>query len=230
MRPIEVRPAEPADVPELVDLVMAARRESLVGNQLCSADPDAVTRQLAALGGLDGGVMIVARHDEVPVGLLVGRVVGPSPFTDDASLAVEAVYVVADERRRGVGHALMSSAVELAEQAGVTHVYASPVPGARGMQRFFVQLGFGPAAGYRVSTLTALRRRLAQDLQRSARRGPQRGLEDLIARRRHSRAAVADVPVASVVAEDQDPSAAKRRQVKRAVHSRRDVESTTTIS
>lgn len=227
MRPMQVRPAEPADVPELVDLCLAARQESLVGNQVCSPDRDALDRQLRALGGSPGGVLLVARAEGVPVGLLLGRVVGPSPFTDTASLAVEAVYVAGDQRRRGVGHALMSGAVELAEMAGVEHVYAAPIPGARGMQRFFVQLGFTPAASHRVTTLAALRRKLSADTPRPGRRSVQRSLEDLIARRRHTRAVTGEIPIVAPAQESPDAST---MQVRRAVHSRRPAESATTTS
>ena len=87
MRPTQVRPARPEDVPELVELCLAARRESLVGNQVCSAEPELIDRQLRALAGAPGGVVLVAQGDEDTVGLLLGRVVGPSPFTDVTSLS-----------------------------------------------------------------------------------------------------------------------------------------------
>ena len=229
MRPTQVRPARPEDVPELVELCLSARRESLVGNQVCSAEPELIDRQLRALAGAPGGVVLVAQGDEDTVGLLLGRVMGPCPFTDVTSLTVEAVYVAADQRRRGVGHALMVGATELADQAGVADVYAAPIPGARGMQRFFVQLGFTPAASYRVISLGALRRRLTDGASRG-RHSMHRGIEDLIARRRQSRALTGEIPVVRPVPADQDPSADKIMQVRRAVHTRRPAGSSTTIS
>ena len=230
MRPTQVRPAEPADVPKLAELCLEARRESLVGNQVCSPEAEVIGRQLSALAGAPGGVVLVAQSDEGLVGLLLGRIAGPNPFTDATSLAVEAVYVAPDQRRRGVGHALMSGATAVAEEAGVADVFAAPIPGARGMQRFFVQLGFTPAASHRVTSLAALRRRLASDGPRVGRRSVHRSLEDLIARRRQSRVSTGEIPVVRPLPDDQDPSAAKMRQVSRAVHSRRAAESSTTIS
>lgn len=224
-----VRRAEPGDVPGLVALTLAGRRESQVSNQVCAADPDVIGRQLSAYAGAPGAVVLVAEDEAGQVaGLLLARVVGPNPFTDEPSLVVEAVYVAATARRRGVGHALMSSAAELAHEAGAVDVYAAPIPGARGMQRFFVQLGFTPAASHRTIPLAALRRRLA-DAGPARRRSVHRGLEDLIARRRQSRLSTGEIPMVAP-AETQDPSADKRRQVSRAVQSRRPWESSTTIS
>lgn len=229
MLPTRVRRAEPGDVPGLIALTLAGRRESQVGNQVCAADPEVIGRQLRAYAGSPGAVVLLAEDDAGQVaGLLLARVVGPNPFTDEPSLVVEAVYVATTARRRGIGHALMSSAADLAHESGAVDVYASPIPGARGMQRFFVQLGFTPAASHRMTTLASLRRRLA-DAPPSRRRSVQRGLEDLIARRRQSRLATGEIPVVAP-AEGQDPSADKRRQVSRAVHSRRPWESSTTIS
>lgn len=231
MLPTRVRRAEPGDVPGLVVLALAGRRESLVGNQICAADADTIDRQMRAYAGTPGAVVLLAEDDAGrAAGLLMARVVGPNPFTDEASLVVEAVYVSADARRRGVGHALMSAAAEIAQEAGVADVYAAPIPGARGMQRFFVQLGFTPAAAHRTISLASLRRRLGADVGPTRRRSVQRGLEDLIARRRQSRLATGEIPAVAPGSDAQDPSADKRRQVSRAVHSRRPAESSTTIS
>lgn len=199
---------------------MSARREIWSGTQVCSADPETVASQLGALAGFPGGTILVARYDAVVVGVLLGRVVGPNVFTDDVNFAVEAVYVDPRYRRKGVGHALMLVAVELAIVAGAEHVYAAPIPGARGMQRFFVRLGFVPAAAHRVIATTSLHRRLTADAQ--ARTGA-RPIEELIARRRQSRGDVTPV--------DQDAwRGSITRHVSRAVHTRRALESSTTIS
>lgn len=221
MRPgIEVRSVQPEDLGQIVEVCMSARREIWSGTQVCSADPETVASQLGALAGFPGGTILVARYDAVVVGVLLGRVVGPNVFTDDVNFAVEAVYVDPRYRRKGVGHALMLVAVELAIVAGAEHVYAAPIPGARGMQRFFVRLGFVPAAAHRVIATTSLHRRLTADAQ--ARTGA-RPIDELIARRRQSRGDVTPV--------DQDAwRGSITRHVSRAVHTRRALESSTTIS
>lgn len=233
MRPgIEVVPAEPADMDDLVRLCLAAREESSVGSQVCSSDAATLAQQLGALTAAPGGTVLVARSEGVVVGLLLARLLGPNPFTDDVSLGVEVLYVAARHRRRGVGHALMVGAADVAAAAGAEHVYAAPIPGARGMQRFFVQLGFAPAAAHRVTSTSALQRRLALDSAVTRRPGP-RGLDDLIARRRQSRAgalAADELPRTARVQTLQPARLSISRQVKRAVQTRRDAESSTTIS
>ncbi|WP_225754340.1 GNAT family N-acetyltransferase [Actinotalea sp. Marseille-Q4924] len=244
MRPgVEVRPVEPGDVEGVLTLVQTARAESSVGSQVCSGERDALRRQLGTLTAVPGGTVLVAVCEGDVVGLLLGRVTQPNLFTDSASLAVDVVYVVASHRRRGVGRALMLGATEVALAASAEHVYVAPLPGARGMQRFVVQLGFAPAAAHRVATAAALHRRLTHDAP-VARRSPRR-IEDLIARRRESRrreggstepeaspkhghatAVLGDV----VEPAAQPPRRAISRQVSRAVQTRFDLESSTTTS
>ena len=220
MRPgIEVRSIRPEDVEALVELCLAARRETWAGPQVCSAAASTVAGQIGALAGLPGGTVLVARSEDEVVGVLLARIVGPNVFTDQVTMVLESVYVQAGQRRKGVGHALMLVATELAIVAGAEQVFAAPIPGARGMQRFFVRLGFVPAAAHRVIATTALHRRLTADTQ--ARAGG-RAVDELIARRRQSRGEAAA-----------DPEAWRgsiTRHVSRAVHTRRSLESTTTMS
>lgn len=235
MRPgAQVRPAEPGDIPALVELCLAARSESTMGAQLCSDDGERLRDQLGALVASRGGQLLVALLDGEPVGLLLGQLVGPGPFTDLVSLNLEAIYVAPRARRRGLGHALMTGALEVAEAGGATEVYAAPLPGARGMQRFFVRLGFAPAAAHRVVSTSALQRRLVGETAGAqSRRGAGRGIEDLIARRRQVRAASRGDTGAARTAQaaaGQRSRAAITMQVNRAVQTRRDSESSTTIS
>ncbi|NMM31946.1 MAG: GNAT family N-acetyltransferase [Cellulomonas sp.] len=232
---VQVRAAEPDDLTSLVRLCLEARAESTVGAQLCTSDGDGLRHQLGALLGARGGVVLVATVDGTPAGLLLARLVGPSVFSDVVSLAVEAVYVARDDRRRGVGHALLAGAADIAEDGGATDVYASPLPGARGMLRFFARMGFAPAATHRVVRTASLQRRLAGEATSGlgARRGG-RAIEDLIARRRQVRAASqldpADARMGRGSSADQGRVAAISMQVSRAVASRRASESSTTIS
>ena len=106
MRPcvVEVRPAEPDDLPGLVALAMAGRDESSVGPQLCSSDPEVVREQLGTLASVPDGTVLVACAEETVVGFLLGRTLGPSEFTMATGFSVEVVYVGVEHRRRGAGH------------------------------------------------------------------------------------------------------------------------------
>ena len=212
-----VRPARPQDVDPIIDLCLAARAESLLGSQLCTDDPDRLRHQVGALAVEPGAVALVGELDGQVQGLVLARVVGPSLFTDEVSVAIEAVYVGESARRRGIGHALLAGVAEAAEQVGATEVYAVPLPGARGVLRFLSRLGFAPAAAHRVVTTEALQRRLSGEA------GPRaRGIDDLVARRRAARAGRAESQSRGL--------ASISMQVSRAVATRRPRGSSTTTS
>ena len=232
---VQVREALPGDLESLVALCLSARREAAVGSQLCTDDGDRLRDQLGALLAVPGGRILLALLDDEPAGLLLARVVGPGPFTDLVSLDIEAVYVVPAARRRGLGHALLVGATTVAEEAGATELYSSPLPGSRGMQRFLARLGFAPAASHRAVTTAALQRKLAHEHSHvgaaGARRAGPRGLEDLIARRRQARSArqPVDGGVQPARASGADQSRASiTMQVNRAVQSGRPSSSSTT--
>ncbi len=224
MRPgVHVRRAASSDLEQIVDLCLQARAESGVGRQLCSDDRDELRRQLAVLGSVDGGAVLVASHDDELAGLALCRVMSSGLLQDSVVLSLDAVYVRPQSRRRGLGHAMLQAAAVVADEAGATDVYASPLPGSRGMQRFLARLGFAPAAAHRVVSTGALQRRLAADVPLPSRRPAARGLEDLIARRRRARARLAPE-------DERQAGASMSMQVSRAVHSRRPSSSSTTTS
>lgn len=241
---IEVSAVRPDDRDGVVDLCLRARGETWTASQVCSGDPGTVAAHLGALMSSPGAVLLVARADDGIVGLLLGRLLGPNVFTDEVNFAVEVVYVDGDHRRRGVGHALMLAAVELALASAAENVYAAPIPGARGVQRFFVRLGFAPAVSHRVTPVATLHRRLTAESAR--RRAGSRRRDEVIARRRQSReaavgsaSAAAPVPLDPVAATAgrsdvaglwDSPRSVISRQVSRAVQTRREASSSTTIS
>ncbi len=200
------RPATEQDLDALTQLCLEARDEVGTGSALCTDDQERLRHQLATLAGMPGGLLLTAGHEGALEGVLVARIVGPSPFSDAVAVDLEAVYVRASARRRGVGHALLAALAVEAEARGATDVYASPLPGARSMQRFLARTGFQPAAAHRVVTTAALQRHLANDpvapRTGQARRVSPRGLDSLIARRRRARG---DDPAGSAVG-DLSPS------------------------
>ena len=180
----QVRPAVPGDVPDLVALCLEARDESTVGPQLCSSDAEVLADQLRTFGSSDGGTVLTGLVEGEVVGVLLARVSGPGLFAAERAVRVEAVFVSAAHRRRGVGHALIAELLVLAEAVEARHVYAVPLPGARGMQRFLARLGFAPAAAFRFASVAALQRRLAERSAVGLGLVRARGIERLIARRR----------------------------------------------
>ena len=181
---VDVRPAVPADLPVLARLSIDARHEAGTGMQLCVNDEERIARQLAMLTALPGGQIKVAAIDGEPVGFMLIRVLEPTLFVDEVGVYIEALYVSQDFRRRGVGHALLTEAGEIAASVGAADVFSVPLPGSRGVQRFLARLGFAPAASHRVVPTAVLLRKLAAE---GSVRRQGRGIEDLIARRRRAR-------------------------------------------
>lgn len=189
---VDVRPAVASDLPVLARLSVDARHEAGTGVQLCISDEERLARQLAMLTALPGGQIKVAAIDGEPVGFMLIRVLEPNLFIDEVAVYIEALYVSQAFRRRGVGHALLTEAGEVAAAAGATDVYSVPLPGSRGVQRFLARLGFAPAASHRVVPTAVLLRKLAAE---GAGRRQTRGIEDLIARRRRARIETNSGPV-----------------------------------
>ena len=174
----------PDDFPQVVELLRLARADSPLGPQLCSPDAETLADQLAAWCGMPGANVLVADHgDDVIVGAALTQHVDVNLFSDIAFLQLEALFVDAGHRRRGVGRALMSLASQVAVDRGDSHVVTMPLTGSRSEQRFLSGLGFQPAATRRIAETAALQRRL--ETLATPRRA--RGLDELIARRRRSR-------------------------------------------
>jgi len=216
-----IRAATSTDVPELVTLCLAARAEAGTGSALCTDDAARLRDQITTALGLPGALVLVAANGTQVDGMLLGRTVGPALFLDEVVVDLEVLYVRAPARRRGLGHALLAELVAAADATGATSVVSGPLPGARGVQRFLARAGFQAAAGYRVVTLAALRRRLAAD-PASPRTAPG-GIARLVAVRRRVRGQTGELPVV--------PSAeATSKQVSRTVDTRPPESSSTTTS
>ena len=179
---VRVRPAELADVPQLVRLV-GTTDEKLSGPGARQIQADTLAhlpeRFAAILGADDKSVL--AAVDEVND--IVGMVV-VSEGEVGAIAAVPAVHishllVAPKQRRRGVGRALLAATVHLADQRGIEHVVAAVVSGSRDENRYLARLGFAPLVVRRLATTSTLRRSLGIDdgsdrlaiLRRARRRG-----------------------------------------------------------
>jgi L-amino acid N-acyltransferase YncA len=194
---IEVRSASERDLEAVAELVAG---HGLDGGTAATADPRRLCEHLSVLIA-SGGEVLVAVEEDVVVGFLLVRVLGPRLFSATPSLYVDAIMVAPRARRRGAGRALLVAGLDLARAAGAENVYCAPAPGAREMHRFLAQLGFAPAAGHRVVATSALERRLAseatggptvirrRDGARRRRDATRAAIEDLVARRRRAREA-----------------------------------------
>lgn len=185
------RLAQPEDFSRVVDLLRQARADSPLGPQLCSPDSETLGEQLAVWCSIPGTSLLVADIGDEVVGVALTQHIGVHLFSDIEFLQLEALFVDAAHRRRGVGRLLMSLAAQVALDGGASHVVTMPLTGNRSEQRFLSGLGFQAAATRRIAEVPALQRRL--EVLATPRRS--KGIDELIARRRRSRGLPPTPPV-----------------------------------
>lgn len=115
---IAIRPADPADAPDLVSLAAAVGREP--GDYLLTTETWRTTvderRYLRAVRRhADAAVFVAVDGDEVVGRLSVAR----DPHPASAHVADLGLIVAASHRRRGIGRLLLERAVTWARDAGV---------------------------------------------------------------------------------------------------------------
>ena len=192
---IEVREANTAEIPEIVDLCIEARQESAMGSKLTVSDTERLNRHLLTLMAMQEGKIVVAMNNVVVDqnfrsstigGFLLVREIHADAILPAPALYIEAIFVSGKLRRKGIGHALLNYAARIAQEHNIPDIYCLALPGSRGIQRFLARLGFAPAASHRVVTTAALLRTFEGGGKQNSRRGP-RSLDELIARRRKVR-------------------------------------------
>lgn len=124
----------------------------------------------------------LALSDGRPVGFAV---VTSSPFsalTEAPCVSVDQLYVVPEVRRHGVARSLLSAVTLYAESRGCEQIGSNVPAQHRDANRFFARLGFSSQVVRRMTSVSALRRRLGVDEPR------QHTLDALLHRRRSLRA------------------------------------------
>jgi predicted N-acetyltransferase YhbS len=161
---VRVRPAEFADVAELVVLLRSTDLQlGAFGARAFQADtlqhlPERLARMLSSterdvLVAIDDGTgdvvgMIVISDDSV------GEVT-PTPVLNVTHLVVSPQH-----RRRGVGRMLLAATVHLADQRRIENIVATAVTGSRDANRYLARLGFAPLVVRRIAPTSVLRRTL----------------------------------------------------------------------
>ena len=120
--------------------------------------------------------------DEQPVGYIV-LTRGPLSFlTDSLCVSIEQIYVLPEARRSGAARALVGAAASYADRLGAEQITSSVPAQGREANRFFARLGFSSDVVRRVTTTSALHRKLATGEE------PRPALDQLLQRRRSLRA------------------------------------------
>jgi GNAT superfamily N-acetyltransferase len=151
-----------------------------------------VSPEVAARAASEGRIAAALQREDVRayVAMADGRAVGfavaaTSPFsalTDSPCVTIDQLYVVPDARKSGVARNLMSAVTLYADSRGCEQIGCNVPSQHRDANRFFARLGFSSQVVRRITTVSALRRRLGTDEQR------QHSLDVLLHRRRSLRA------------------------------------------
>lgn len=145
--------------PQLIDLWVANRVEA-------GSSPDA-TQRIATDGTLSKTLArpevtaFLALLDGTAVGYLILSDTTSGVLADAPCVAIDQLFVLGGSRRHGVARQLLAAAATHADRVGADQI-ASNVPSqVRDANRFFARLGFTPTVVRRVTTPTALHRKLA---------------------------------------------------------------------
>lgn len=181
-----VAPVGPDDVGSLTELWGCARAEAHTarpdqGIPAREAGARPMHRVVEDVLSRQGVHAFIAKHDGRAVGYVITTSGPLLPLVDTPAVCIEHLYVQPDCRHKGAGTALISACATLAERVGAEQVAVGVPSSEREPNRFFARLGFSPFIVRRVVGVSALRRRLGGDSDRSM-------LEQTLLRRRSLRA------------------------------------------
>lgn len=162
------------------ELWMASRVETGVSPEV-AARAASEGRIASALNREDVRAYL-ASSDGRPVGFAVAATSPFSALTEAPCVTIDQLYVVPDQRKHGVARQLMTAVTLYADSRGCEQIGCNVPAQHREANRFFARLGFSSQVVRRITTVSALRRRLGAD----ERHHP--SLEQLLHRRRSLRA------------------------------------------
>jgi GNAT superfamily N-acetyltransferase len=160
---VRVRPAQADDVEQLVALVQSIDTTSgtFSGRPLTDSSTEHLASRLGEIVDRCERSMLVATDDAgAVIGMLSARADDIGAVDLTPVLHVTHLVVLPGHRRRGIGRALLSAAVQLADEAGVEHVLATAAAGSREGNRYLARIGFAPLVVARLATTSTLRRSL----------------------------------------------------------------------
>lgn len=176
-----VRLVTPELEPDFTALWTAANLEAGAASAARAASEGRVAVALAR----DGVRAYLAITEGEPVGYMVLTRSLLSFMTDSPCVSIEQIFVAPEARRGGAARALLSVAATYSDRLGADQIVSLVPSQDRDANRFFARLGFGPDVVRRVTTVTALRRKLATGEE------PLPALDRLLQQRRSLRARAA---------------------------------------
>jgi GNAT superfamily N-acetyltransferase len=138
--------ARPEDVQALVELVAQLFRDD-AGRYGTHVDISWPIREgldhYTALSANPSWLLLVARDDDMIIGMLVGHVSEPSPTRQPVRFAVlQSLYVETEYRSRGIGGLLTQRFLDWAREHGCVEAIVNAYVANETAQRFYVEHGF----------------------------------------------------------------------------------------
>ncbi len=140
-RPIEVRKATTDDVAAL-----AVLWTELAESADLQPSGDSLRRRIESSLDPAGFTTLVAVEESKVVGFVTYTLELTNPLIDSPALRVSGMHVSNDDRRRGVGAALLQAVVTAADEAGATEISVSVPPEMRALRRAGQRAPPGPAS------------------------------------------------------------------------------------
>jgi GNAT superfamily N-acetyltransferase len=157
----QVRPATIDDLPHL--LALWGELQQAGGRQMREAlhvPMDDVSQRLRDAMYDPAYRVAVATCGDSVCGMAIFARTSLGPLTSAPVVQLHHVVVASGHRRFGVGHALLAAAASYADEVGAEHLTVGVAPALRETNRFYARLGFSPVLVRRMTTVSALRRRL----------------------------------------------------------------------
>ncbi|MEO9138061.1 MAG: GNAT family N-acetyltransferase [Jatrophihabitans sp.] len=160
---VRVRPAAVDDIPALTALIQDADpiTGAFSGRPLEDPSVEHLRTRLAEMLDLNERTILIATDDAGEVaGMLVARSDEIGAIDMTPVLHVTHLIVARSMRRRGIGRALLVSAVHLADETGIENVLTTAAAGSREGNRYLARIGFAPLVVHRIASTSVLRRSL----------------------------------------------------------------------
>lgn len=157
---VRVRPAETSDIDAVVDLIRSA---DLRTGTRAVPDDELGARIADLLLDPTRTFLVAVDDDDAVAGLLAARHDAAGSFDLTPVLHISHLIVRPNERRRGAGRALLTAAVQIAEQSGAEQVVAGVSAASREGNRYLARIGFAPLVLQRIAPVGVLRRSLGMN-------------------------------------------------------------------
>ncbi len=160
---VHVRLAAVGDVAALVSVAekVDLARGSFSGRPIAEESRQGLEERFAEIiADSELTIFVAVDVSDDIVGFAAAREDDLATITRTPVLHVSHLIVSPKFRKRGVGRALLSAVVALADDRGVDHVMATAATGARDANRYLARLGFAPLVTRRIASTSVLRRSL----------------------------------------------------------------------